>query len=239
MKALLRRSTRLVRHGVAATLLLGTAAAASAEGRGWYLGAMLDNTAVTVIRGDCTPYYYYCDSETGPSKTGYELRGGLRLNSYLAVDFALRRNSALQWTESLATVPDVPGIHDSRVVFDASVAEATAVGILPFGPIFEVYGKGGLGFYGLSGEQSLTDLTGGSPLSRSVSSHGTGLVLGIGIGATVGKTWHLKLEYQSLSIGKSFLGVGSGSDASLDTTALGIERRFGRSRNGDGDRDGR
>jgi len=232
MKALLRHSARLVRQGVVATVLLGAAATALAEDRGWYLGAKVENTAVTVTRGDC---FYYCDEDTGPSKTGYELHGGLRPNRYLAVDFALRRTSALKWTEPFATVPDVPGMHDSQVVFDARVAQATAAGILPFGQIFEVYVKGGLGFYGLSGEQWLTDLTGGPPLSRSVSSHGTGFVGGLGIGATVGKTWHLSLEYQSLSIGKGFLGVASGDNyASLDTTAFGIERRFGRNRDGDG-----
>ena len=234
MRILLRRSARLVRHGVIATALLGAAAAASAEDRGWYVGTMLDNTSVSVTRGDCSDYYY-CDTQTGPSKTGYELRGGLRLKRHLAVDFALQRNSGLQWTEPLANVPDVPGIYDSQVVFDASIAQATVVGIMPFGEVFEVYGRGGIGFYGLSGEQSLTDVTGGPSLSRSVSSHGTGFLFGIGVGATVAKTWHLSLEYQSVSIGQTFLGVASGNYAYLDTIGFGIERRFGRDRNGGGD----
>ena len=229
----LRRSARLVRHGVAATVLLGTAAAASAEDRGWYVGVMRDSTSVYVTYGNC---YYYCDSQSGPSSSGYELRGGLRLNRHLAVDFGLQRNSDLKWTEPFATVPDVPGgPYDSQVVFDASIAQATVAGIVPFGQVFEFSARGGLGFYGLNGEQSLTDVRGGPSLSRSVSSHGTGFLYGIGFGATVGKAWHLSLEYQSASIGKTFLGVASGDNyAELDTVALGIELRFGRNRSGGG-----
>ena len=232
MRALLPRSARLVRHGVVAAALLGTAAAASAEDRGWYVGLMRDSTSITVTYGNCV---YNCYSRSGSSSSGYKLRGGLRLNRHLAVDFALQRDSDLKWTEPLATVPDVPGAYDSQVVFDASIAQATVAGIMPIGQRFEFYGRGGLEFYGLSGEQSLTDVTGGPSLSRSVSSHGTGFLWSTGFGATVGKTWHLSLEYQSVWIGKTFLGVASGDNyAELDTVALGIELRFGRNRSGGG-----
>jgi len=229
----LRRSARLVRHGVAATVLLGTAAAASAEDREWYVGVMRDSTSITVTYGDCV---YNCSTRSGSSSSGYKLRGGLRLNRHFAVDFALQRDSDLKWTEPLATVPDIPGAYDSQVVFDASIAQATVAGIIPIGQVFEFYGRGGLEFYGLSGEQSLTDVMGGPSLSRSVSSHGTGFLWSLGFGATVGTTWHLSLEYQSVWIGKTFLGVASGAnDAKLHTAALGIERRFGRNRSGVGD----
>ena len=229
-----RRSMRFVRHAVIfAATLLGVAAAASAEERGWYLGMMLDNTAVDVTRGDCS--YSYCDTETGPSEAGYALRGGLRLNRHLAVDFALRRNSGVQWTESFASVPGVPGMYESRVVFDANIAQAAVVGILPFGRVFEGFVRGGIESYQLSGKQSLTDQTGGPSLSRPVSDHGVRLLLGLGVGATVAKTWHVSLEYQTVTIDHTFVGVASGDDVWLDTIGFGIERRFGRGRSGRGD----
>jgi hypothetical protein len=216
-----------------ATILLGSAAAASAGDREWYLGAKIDSTSVTVTI-DC-PSAYYCDYRTGQTETGYELRGGLRLGPHLAVDFGYQRASGLKFTEPSTTFADLPGIYDSQVVFDASVAHASVTGIMPFYEIFEVYGRGGVGLYGLSGEQSLTDVTGGPSLSRSVSKHGTGFSLGFGVGATVAKSWHLSLESESVFIAQSFLGVTGAESASLDTIALGVERRFGRNRRGAGE----
>ena len=233
MKALLRRSAHLASHGVVAAILLGSAAAASAGDRGWYLGARVDSTSVNVTI-DC-PSAYYCDYLTGPSETGYELRGGLRLGPHLAVDFGYQRNSGLKFTEPFTTLADLPGVYASQVVFDASVAHASVTGIMPFAQIFEVYGRGGVGRYGLTGEQSLTDVMGGPSLSRSVSTHGTGFSFGFGVGATIAKNWHVSLEYESVFIDQSFLGVTGAQNASLDTIALGVERRFGRNRRGDGD----
>ena len=98
MRALLPHSARLVRQGVVAAVLLGTAAAASAEDRGWYVGVMRDSTSLSVTYGNCV---YNCYERSGPSSSGYELRGGLRLNRHLAVDFALQRDSDLKWTEQI------------------------------------------------------------------------------------------------------------------------------------------
>ena len=51
---------------------------------------MLDDcTRVEVDRG-------LYSLETGPTTMGYALRGGLRLNKHLAVDFALERDSNLE-----------------------------------------------------------------------------------------------------------------------------------------------
>jgi len=223
MKTLVcRRSRRFIGRGVVALAALGAVSAASAGERTWYAGASLQNSQVDMSRGDL----FY---ELGPCSSGYSLRGGLRVNDFLAVDIALERNSGMQWTEYWATVPGVSGLYGARTTFDASAAQVSAVGILPFGKakVWEAYLKGGHSSYRLSGEQRLTGVGMSSPAQR-VSSHGLGYVIGLGIGVTVAKGWHLSSGIESFTTDEAFFGAPSSDTAMIDSYSFNVEYRFGR-----------
>jgi opacity protein-like surface antigen len=229
MRALLhRKSRRFVAAAVAVALALGAVSAASAAEREWFFGTTVHSTSVDIAYG-------YYDSKTGPSNTGYAVHGGLQINRYLAVDLGLQRNSDLRWAESLASTSYGPGTGDFHVEFDASVTQATVVGRWPFGDVFDVYGRVGIGAYQLEGEKWLTDSTGSSSSPQPTSSHGTGALIGLGVGATVAKNWRLSFEFQTVFVGKAFFGVPAThgflpeeqNDAYLDSLTFGIERHFG------------
>jgi len=208
---------------IAAVLVGGQASAQEA----WYTGVTLDNARISVARtGDAFSY------DLGSSAFGYALRGGLRITKHIGVDFALQHTSDLEWTESLASVPGVPGLYDNHVTFDTNDLQFSGVGILPFAKIWEGFLRVGVDFQRHSGQQQLTNPLGGTLLTRSISGDDITYVTGVGIGVTVGDDWHLQLEFQSLGLDESTIGVSDHGDAFAWVTnlAFGVERRFGRSR---------
>lgn len=207
---------------IAAVLVTGTASAQEA----WYTGVTLDNARISVARaGDAFSY------DLGSSAFGYALRGGVHITKHIGVDFALQHTSELEWTEPLATVSGVPGLYDNHVTLDTNDLQISGVGILPFAKIWEGFVRLGVDFQRHSGQQVLTSPFGGAPLlTRSISGDDITYVTGVGIGVTVGHDWHLRLEFQSLGLDESIIGVSDNGDAFAWVTnvAFGIERRFGR-----------
>jgi len=213
--------TRLA--AIAAVLVGGKASAQEA----WYTGVALDNARISVARtGDAFSY------DLGSSAFGYAFRGGVRITKHIGVDFALQHTSDLEWTESLASVSGVPGLYDDHVSFDTNDLQVSGVGILPFAKIWEGFVRLGVDFQRHSGQQVLTNPFGGTLLRRSISGDDITYVTGVGIGVTVGHDWHLRLEFQSLGLDESILGVSDNGDAFawVSNLAFGVERRFGRSR---------
>ena len=189
---------------------------------------------ITVLRGDDV---FSGDWEFGPSSSGYSVRGGLRLMKYLGIEGGVQRIRNVKWTEPFSAVPGVPGFFESQVAFDATAEQIVVVGILPFARIWEGYIKGGIGSYRFDGQQALSSLTGGPPLTRPVSTHGANLPLAVGVSVAIGRSWHLALEISSMEIDESFLGISSNDSASLGGWSLGAEYRFGRKvSNGDAQR---
>ena len=224
MSTRFHRPPQVVRRltAVAALLAFGTASAQEAK---WYAGATLDNARISVARtGDAFSY------DVGSSAFGYAVRGGLRLTKHIGVDFALQHTSDLEWTEPLASVAGVPGLYDSHVVFDTDDAQVSGVGILPFARIWEGFLRFGVDFQRQSGRQLLTTPLGGALLTRSVSGNEITYVTGVGIGVTVANDWHLQVEFQSLGLDESILGIADSGESFAWVTnfAFGVERRFGR-----------
>jgi outer membrane protein with beta-barrel domain len=210
---------------IAAVLVGGKASAQEP----WYTGVTLDNARISVARtGDAFSY------DLGSSAFGYALRGGLRITKHIGVDFALQHTSDLEWTESSASVSGVPGLYDNHVTFDTNDLQASGVGILPFAKIWEAFVRVGIDFQRHRGQQVATSPLGSPLLARSISGDDITYVTGVGIGVTVEHDWHLRLEFQSLGLDESMIGVGDNGDAFAWVTnlAFGVERRFGR-RGGD------
>lgn len=182
--------------------------------------------------------------EHGAYESGYLIGGGLRLTEHLALDLGYLRAGGLTWAERFsepgpATGCDLLGIlmfgmcfrvtastvYEGRVVFDASALQATAVGILNIGSIWELYGKGGVASYRLTGREELVRISSGERLVREVGARDRGLLAGVGVGANVTPSWRVRLEYQTFWIDEDF--VHNNTEASIDTWALMLDYRFG------------
>jgi hypothetical protein len=216
--------TRVVARLAAIIVALVSGEASAQEA--WYTGVTLDNARISVARtGDAFSY------DLGSSAFGYALRGGLRITKHIGVDFALQHTSDLEWTESLASVSGVAGLYDNHVRFDTNDFQVSGVGILPFAKIWEAFLRLGVDFQRHSGQQVLTNPFGGTFLTRSISGDDITYVTGVGIGVTVGHDWHVRLEFQSLGLDESIIGVSDHGDAFAWVTnlAFGVERRFGSS----------
>jgi hypothetical protein len=205
-------------RGLPAALAIVVATAARADDpQGWYAGLAGKDTHVEVWRG-----YGW---EVGPTASSYMFSGGRRLTDHFAVEFGMLRAANLEWQEWWADVPDIPGWYDSIVVFDATALQASAVGIAPFGRVWEAYAKGGYVYSRLRGQQTLTDSLLGSSLTRSISSSTVDYLLGFGLGVTVAPAWRLRAELQFFYIDNGF--VAARDDATIDSVLFGVEYRFG------------
>ena len=204
--------------GAALALAFAPGAAPAAETDGWYAGLSSSDTHVEVYRG--------LGWEAGGEQHGLSARGGLLVNDHFAVEFGAMHAANLQWSEYSATVPGLPTGADGHTTFDASALQVSAMGILPWGEIFDAYLKVGIAAYRASGHLTLVSWN-GSSLSRSVHDSGTGHLLGLGLGATVTEKWHVSVEYQYYGIDGDFLGVPASDDPTIDSFSIGVDYRFG------------
>jgi hypothetical protein len=175
----------------------------------------------------------------GPSESGYVIRGGFRLTENLAVDLAYLRadgfEQSVRVSEGGSCDPllawlaggchsDPPTTYEGQVHFDASALQASVVGIATFGSMWEVYGKGGIASYRLSGREELAART-GARLMREVGSRDRDIFIGLGVGATVTRSWHVRLEYQAFLVDEGFFHTHT--EAFLDSWSLNADYRFG------------
>jgi hypothetical protein len=206
-----RRSAALL-----ALCLTGVAARAAAP-ENWYAGATYDVSNVSVDRG--------IGWQLSAEESGLSLFGGLRVSKHFAADFALEHVSDLRWGEAFAQVPDVPDAFWADTSFDTTSLQASAVGIVPFGRYWELFGRAGLAYSEFDGTQRTGGLLSGATRSRHVSETDAGYLIGLGIGLTVAHGWHLSFEMQSIDIDADFLGVRS--QTTIDSWKFGLARRFG------------
>ncbi len=203
-----------------AFLWTAAAVAQSNDPRDWYVGLSGDTTHVEVFRDP--------DWENGADQTGLSLRGGLQISRHFAVELAAQQADGLQWTEHFTSVAGYPGIYDASATFDVSALHVSAVGIVPFGQIWEGIFRGGLAQYSLSGEQVLDDAFSPATLSQSISDQGSGLLLGFGLAVYAAPKWRVRFEVEFFDIDEDFLAVVYGEDASIDTVAIGVDYRLGK-----------
>jgi opacity protein-like surface antigen len=194
-------------------------AVAQSDYRDWYVGFSGETTHPEVFRDPAW--------EAGADETGFSLRGGLRLTKGFAIEFAAQHADDLEWTEHFASVAGHPGFYDATTTFDVTALQVNAVGIAPFGRIFEGIFKGGLAQYNLSGRRTLDDVYGPATLSQNVSDEGFGYLLGLGLAVYATPKWRVRLEYQFFDIDQDFLALAYGDDASIDTVTLGVDYRLG------------
>ena len=208
--------------GIAMPLALSWATAAVAESDypgGWYFGASVDETHVEVFRS--------IDWEEGVDEAGFSLRGGLRIKKRFAVEFAAQRAGDLTWTEHFTSVPGYPGFYDASTTFDLAAVQVSAVGVFPFGEIFEGVLRGGFAQYSLSGSQTLDDAFSAATLSLTLRDSGYGYLIGLGLAVHATPKWRIRLEGQFFEIDRSFLAVTYAEEVSVDSVTIGIDYQLG------------
>lgn len=206
-----------------AALGLALLSAKTSEAADWYAGAYAGSTHVEVFRG--------LGWEHGARTASTRASGGVRIRKHFAIDLGYTRATGLKWTEDPATLPDLPGYYRNEVSFGASAVQIGAVGVFPFGSIWDAYVKAGLSRYRLAGRQRIVDWVGSSPdLTRSFTVSGTGGLLGGGLGVAVNSRWHLRLEYEFFEVEPTVFGVDADNPPTLDSLSLGFDYRFGRAR---------
>lgn len=191
---------------------------------GWFAGIAAGNSHVEVYRDS---WFGWGTWEEGPSDPASLLFAGYRLNEHIAFDVGYLRAGSLEWREDNAVVTGLPGIYDTQTVMDTSAIQLSALGILPFARIWEVYLRGGVSWYAIDAFQEATDRYAGQEFVRSLTMDDRGYLLGIGIGAAIVERWHVWMEYQFFDIDHELVNVDETDSATVDTVILGVDYRFG------------
>ncbi|HSC16521.1 MAG TPA: outer membrane beta-barrel protein [Gammaproteobacteria bacterium] len=191
---------------------LALAPARAQEPQSWYVGASTGDTHVEVFRG--------LGWEVGGSEPGFTVRGGREFHRNFELELAGLRTTDLQWSEYFSNTPGYLTAHTS---FDVTALQANAVGKWHWGETFEGYVKTGLVQYQVSGRQVLDTLQTDAALTRDVDASGMDYLLGLGLAIKASPKWRVRVEYQYFGLDRDFLGVGGGSDPSIDTFSIGLD----------------
>jgi hypothetical protein len=213
-----------------AVALLSTAGAAHAQPPlGPYIGAGVGASNVTVEEDDdyyCCYYYDGYDYEEGEEDVGFSVHAGWRFMPYFALEVGYLDAGAPEWDERFVYVRDLDDVFDTFVELDAQAAQLSALGILPFGNIWEAYVRLGAAYWWADADQLLVRDFDGAVFERAIDDEGTTFLFGIGFGVSPTPAWHLRLEFQSFSIEEDLLAVSS--DTTLDTILFETQFRMGR-----------
>ena len=200
---------------IAAFVALGLVAApAFAADTGPYIGAgigqfntQLDDTGLGV------------DFDDGD--VGFKVFGGYNFLEWLGAEVAYIDGGSAEEKYS------DPGVAGSLTVgADVTAFTVAAVGTLPIGEMFELYGKLGMAFwdgelsYSASGEVCEFLTVEGFPCSDSGDESGEDFYWGIGAGVNLGENFNVRLEYEAFQISADDL------DADADFISGSVVYRF-------------
>jgi OOP family OmpA-OmpF porin len=159
------------------------------EGSGFYIGGSMTQMKAD---GDCPPGFT-CDFKD----TGFKVFGGVRLNRNFAIEGFYGN-----WGE----VQVDTGAASAKV--EASTFGVAALGIVPLGERFELFGKVGIG----STEQKATASAGGA--SATAAESGSDVLYGLGAGFNITRNFGLRAEWERLK------------DSEVDIFSAGLQYRF-------------
>ena len=136
--------------------------------------------------------------------TGFKVFGGYQFLPWLGAELAYLDGG--EPSISAVVDPDDPGYGSEKLEIGVTAITVAAVGTLPIGDLFELYGKLGIAFWdgeikgSSSGQacQVLIDLFG--TCSASLDDDGEDFFYGIGAGVNIGEHFNIRLEYEVLEI---------------------------------------
>jgi OOP family OmpA-OmpF porin len=148
-------------------------------------------------------------SSTEDSDTGWKVFIGYQFLKYLAVEGAYT-SFGKATANSLITSP-VSGVADTEI--EASSWSVSALGILPLGESFSLFGRVGANFW--DADTSVTGSAGGIPVSDSVSTDGTDWVYGVGAVFNVSANLGIRGEWERYVL-----------DDDVDLYSVGVSWKF-------------
>jgi OOP family OmpA-OmpF porin len=208
---------------------LGGSGAALAQETGWYLGGSLGQSKIKIDRAkdsaDLTAAGLGNAGITGTKETdtAWKVFGGYRINRHFAVEGAYINLG--KFSES-TTVTSINGVAVAPVALTVDVKTkngfyASAVGIVPLGSQFSLFGK--LGVYTIKTEATATASSGGRTASSSGSDRNEDLMFGVGASYDFTKEIAARAEWER------FRKVGGSNSVDLgdvSVLSLGIVYKF-------------
>ena len=157
------------------------------------------------------------------SDTGFGVAGGYQLNDHFAFEFAYVDLGSVSYQLS-ATVSDGTNEADADVQLESSAdgAVVSALGILPIGERFSVFGRVGLSLMNAKGTARIT--IDGVTQSPSQSTQNSDPMVGIGAEYSLGKHFALRLAWDR------YFDVGTDDvtgDIDADLYTLGLRMGVG------------
>jgi OmpA-OmpF porin, OOP family len=213
---------------------LGLAASAQAAEPGWYIvgfggessatglsqAEMDDNLAELLASGGLD--ILDATSTLDDSDTGFGLAGGYQLNDHFAFEFAYVDLGSVDY-RSTGTVTDGTDDFASDVSLGTSASGpvVSALGILPIGERFSVFGRVGLSLLNTDGTARVA--IDGQSQRLTQSSQKSDPMFGVGAEFAIGKYYAVRLTWDR------YMDVGTEDvtgDADADLIALGIRMQL-------------
>lgn len=219
----------------AATLLAALAVAASpaaaqepASYSGFYFGAGINDASFSVTdEGTCWDYYGDCEewSRDGDSDTGWSATAGWRFNRWFALEASYLDAGTPRWDDYYVYVPGLNGVYDVEAEVDFRAADVSAVAMLPFLEIWDVYVKAGVARYDAESRQRVVDVATNRSFRRTFDHSDTTFTFGIGGGVTFAERARVRLEVRGMPVDRDLLVEPSG-DAMMLVADLQLQYRF-------------
>jgi hypothetical protein len=218
---------------VAALMALATvtapAAAQTSPYSGFYVGAGVADASFSVTDdGACRDYYYGdCEagSRDGDSDTGWTATAGWRFNHWFALEASYLDAGSPAWDDYYVYVPELNGAYDVAADVKLRAADLSAVAILPFLDVWDVYVKAGVARYDAESRQRVVDVATGRSFRRTFEHSDTTPTFAIGGGLTFAERLRARLEVRGMPVGRELLVEPSG-DALLLVVDLQLHYRF-------------
>jgi OOP family OmpA-OmpF porin len=214
---------------------LGLVASAQAAEPGWYgVGFGGESSASGISQGQMDEVLVAIFESGGldvvdatstldDSDTGFGLAGGYQLNDHFAVEFAYVDLGSVDYRAS-ATVSDGVDEADAELGLESSAQGpvVSALGILPIGERFSLFGRAGLSFINAEGTARIA--LNGISQRASQSSQKIDPVLGVGAELSLSKHFAIRLAWDR------YFDVGTEDvtgDVDADLITLGLRIGFG------------
>ena len=193
-RELLRKVLFVAAFATSATVLIPCA---FAQERGWYIGASLGQSKTKFDQGSAAADLAAAGANnTGftadETDTGWKLYGGYKFTRYLAVEGGYVNAGRFSLTTNVTNIRGIP-FPPLRTSFDIKIKEIfdiAAVGILPIGNQFSLFGK--LGAYRANTELSFSVST----VSEKESGRNNDFMWGFGAGYDFSKNLGARIEWE-------------------------------------------
>lgn len=195
---------------------------------GLYLGAGANDSSFSLTdEGSCWDYYGDCEewSRDGDSDTGWSATAGWRFNRFFALEASYLDAGRPAWDDFLVYVPDLGGLYDVEADVELRAVDVSALAMLPFLGIWDVYVKAGVARYDAQSRQRVVDVATKRAFRRTLEHSDTTFTFGIGGGVTFAERARVRLEVRGMPVDRNLLIEPSG-DAMLLVVDLQLQYRF-------------